>query len=378
VPALWLFLKFMNNFYENNIEEILSSWGAKQHLIPANDQVLKAQTLAHHPLAPLEANSFLPHRIPWFALGLAGLAVVMFFVNTIHINPGFYQKAFPTTSNSISELGIPSSDKQYFPSSPISDGREFLKKDYNATIRSREVETLTTRIQTMIRGFNGRVDGSSSSEKFGYISFVIPASSLDAFRSEIKSLVPNKFYIEQTSAQNLLPQKQSIEHVLIETEASISQLQISRQQAVDAHKKALASLSTQISSVSKQIAALDAEVSYDPARQAEIAAQKQQLTNRKISLQNQIATENKNYEQNLSSIDAQIRDSQTTLDSLRNQDQSLLDNVATVQGTISVNWIGIGELMDLYLPGPLIAWVLLAAAVAAYVWQRRQLRMPLI
>ena len=140
----------------------------------------------------------------------------------------------------------------------------------------------------------------------------------------------------------------------------------------------MASLSTQISSVSKQIAALDAEVSYDPARQAEIAAQKQQLTNRKISLQNQIATENKNYEQNLSSIDAQIRDSQTTLDSLRNQDQSLLDNVATVQGTISVNWIGIGELMDLYLPGPLIAWVLLAAAVAAYVWQRRQLRMPLI
>ena len=84
-----------------------------------------------------------------------------------------------------------------------------------------------------------------------------------------------------------------------------------------------------------------------------------------------LANENKNYQAKLSSFDNEIRKNEEYLASINEQDRNLLDTVATVRGTVSFNWISLWEIVDLYLPGSLVSWGLIAAAVIAYLWQRR-------
>ena len=43
------------------------------------------------------------------------------------------------------------------------------------------------------------------------------------------------------------------------------------------------------------------------------------------------------------------------LKTIQLQDSNLLDDVATVNGSISLNWINLWETADAYLPGPILA-----------------------
>ena len=57
---------------------------------------------------------------------------------------------------------------------------------------------------------------------------------------------------------------------------------------------------------------------------------------------------------------------------VQTQDQTLLDNVATVNGTVSIQWISWWNMAQLYLPGYSIPGILAFLAVLAYMWQRRK------
>ncbi|OGF03429.1 MAG: hypothetical protein A3H14_01375 [Candidatus Doudnabacteria bacterium RIFCSPLOWO2_12_FULL_49_8] len=364
----------MNN--QHDIEDVLTSWGKNSRQEPVNNQILKSEILSKEfatakKIAPTRAWPL------WFSLSLTGVAVILFFVNlfpTVNFSsPKLWapSESSPTAGVSAPQNSIIAPD--YYPRdvTPVSDNREFLKKDYNATLSSRDVSELVDRIQITVRGFNGRVDGSSGSVKNGYVSFVIPASSLETFRAQIKTLVPGKFYAEQIYTQNLLPQKQSIEQSRTEAEKTLAQLQASRQQLITAHSSAVNSLQQRLNAVAKEQTALQSEVTFDPARQAQINARLDQLAKQKISLQSQLVSENNSYSQKLGSWDSQISYTQTNLENIQKQDQSLVDNVATVQGYIAINWISLWEAADLYMSGPLVAWLFLAAALAVYLWQRR-------
>ena len=97
------------------------------------------------------------------------------------------------------------------PDVPITDTREFLKMYYNASMRTRDVPALTRKVETTVRGYDGRIDSESSSGTYGYVSFAVPQTKYDSFRAELEGLVGSRFLSVNISSQNLLSQKVSIE-----------------------------------------------------------------------------------------------------------------------------------------------------------------------
>src|SRR3989344_7430215 len=226
------------------------------------------------------------------------------------------------------------------------DTREFLKQSYNATLRTRDVNSLTARVVTTVRGHDGRVDNTQSSEKYGYVQFVIPVTEFESFKQEVEGMVGARFLKVEMSAQNLLPQKQSIEERQKSVEQKIADLKVTRAQIVSAHAAAVKNLQSRIDDNMAEINTL-VKISNEPGVQARINA----LRADRDSLKTQLSNENTLYTNKLKSYDSQIANASTTLTTVKTQDQNLLDNVATVNGTISLQWIRYWEMARLYLPG---------------------------
>lgn len=165
-------------------------------------------------------------HIPLFSIAFAVLAGLVFIMNSNGVVPKTSQVAeMPTVATSpmatqstrgFSEAGFGAggagiSNKTMMAPVPVTDTREFLKTDYNATIRTRDISTLTRRIETTVRGFGGRIDSSNSSQKWGSVSFVVPAGKFDSFRDEIESLTDARFITTEIRNENLLPQVRNIE-----------------------------------------------------------------------------------------------------------------------------------------------------------------------
>jgi hypothetical protein len=105
----------------------------------------------------------------------------------------------------------------------------------------------------------------------------------------------------------------------------------------------------------------------------QIEAQKQALANQIKNLQNRLFVENNNYSNQLDSLNNQIQAEQNILDSLNTQTNDLVDNVATVNGTISLSWISAWTVFNLYMPpGYWVSGLLLVIAMAIYLISRRQ------
>lgn len=355
-----------------NLEEILSAWGKSQQRISSTHDVLKAEILSKQQTAPLP-QAKQARSIPWLPVAIAGFAVLTFFLHSTKV--GNYVAQNSSRSYVTSPTGMTLQEKSLAPNFdypypnnnfPISDPREFLKKDFNAQIKTRNVPKLSGRVQTTIRGFDGRLDASTIGGTSAYFSFVLPATRLDSFRAEIKSLIPGWFYTEQTSEQNLLPQKQSIEQAQKQAQDNLKALEAQRDQLISNHNRTIASFKSRLSAIAKELTALNNEETNDPARQAEIAARIQQLKNSKKSVENQMANEITVHTQNLAGLNAQIQSAGLYVENVKAQDQNLLDNVATVSGTITLSRVNLWQWVDLYLPGPLLSWLLLAAAVGVY------------
>ena len=229
------------------------------------------------------------------------------------------------------------------------DTREFMKTNYYATLRTRSVQALTRRVETTVRGHQGRVDQTSSSEQNGYVQFVVPMSQFEDFRTEVESMVGPKFISLQVSQQNLLPQKQSIEEQQKQAEATLASYQSARQSVVNTHAATLKSIQANLDQAVAQGASADT-----------IA-----------TLQSQIANENAAYAKRLAAADANIKYAKDWQTAVKTQDQTLIDNVATVNGTISLQWISLWDIAHLYVPGEWIPAIIAVLAVVAYLWERR-------
>lgn len=255
------------------------------------------------------------------------------------------------------------------PDVPVTDTREFLKVNYGATMLTRDVQGLTRRVETTVRGYSGRVDQESSSPQSGYVTFVVPQSKYDAFRAELEGLVDSRFLTVNISSQNLLPQKQSIEEQQKQADTSLAGYQAARVKIVSAHASAVKSLQSQVNADASQLAILRAQTqTYD------IQIQIQSLSNDLSSLQQQLANENASYTAQLANADANIRSAQDWQKAVQTQDQNLLDNVATVSGTVSIQWISLWEMAQLYLPGYWIPAIFAALACLSYLNDRRRFR----
>lgn len=232
------------------------------------------------------------------------------------------------------------------PEVPITDTREFLKIYYNANMRTRDVPALTRRVETTVRGYDGRIDNESSAEKYGYVSFALPQAKYDAFRIELEGLVDKRFITLNISSQNLLSQKVSIEEQQKQADKTLADYKTARQKIVNANTAAINALRIKIDS--------------PETNQSEVPA-----------LIKQMESVNASYAKQLNSADANIKYAQDWVKGVQTQDKTLLDNVATVTGTVSVQWISLWDIALLYLPGYWIPAIFAVLTIISYRRDRR-------
>lgn len=242
----------------------------------------------------------------------------------------------------------------------IDDTREFLKTGYNTNIKTRQVSKVATRIQTMVRGYGGRIDNASVNKESASISFVIPKSSLEFFKAELGDFIPERFIEENLQMQNLLPQKQRIETDTGATEERLGNLQESRKTLVASHDSKAAAIQKQINNYTYRIAVLNKEMTTSTERLAQIEKDRAWLNSQLRYQRQQLSNENEQFQSSLQNIDYNIGEANRQRDNLLVQDKNLLNDVETVEGNISLERINIFELLDLYVP---IYWLMGGAAL---------------
>lgn len=323
----------------------------------------------------------LPWNISWLTVVLAALAVITFiaisrpgvrYVTPMGIGGGRVEYsngsgAVPPQPTDAKGLDMYYPYPYPNPDVPVTDIREFLKIYYNASMRTRDVQGLTRRVVTTVRGYSGRIDQESSSPQYGSVSFSIPQSKYDTFRAEIESFVGSRFLSVNVSSQNLLSQKVNIEEQQKQANTTLAAYKAARQKIVSAHTSAVQSLQSKIDANTQQLATLRALPSTP-----QILIQIQTVSDDLSSFKQQLADENASYVNQLSIADANIKYTQDWQKTLQTQDQTLIDNVATVTGTVSIQWISLWDMAQLYLPGYWIPAIFAMLAFLSFLRDRRR------
>src|SRR3989344_444383 len=265
------------------------------------------------------------------------------------------------------QSGMMAPDYYYSPNVPANDTRELLKTSYGAEMRTRDVQGLTRRVETTVRGHSGRIDQMSSAEKYGYVSFVVPVSKYETFRTELESLVGSRFLTVDIQSQNMLPQKQSIEEQQKQADETLAEYKADRQRLVSAHATTVRSIQTRIDADTQELANLRAlPPTYD------IQVQIQQVSDNLALLKRQLANENASYSAQLSNADSNIEYAEEWQEAVKKQDTALMDDVATVNGSVSISWISLWEMAQVYLPGYWIPAIFAMLTILSFLWDRRR------
>ena len=107
----------------------------------------------------------------------------------------------------------------------------------------------------------------------------------------------------------------------------------------------------------------------------QLLIQIQTLSDEWSSLKQQLLDENASYTDELNNADANIKYAEAWVKAVETQDQTLLENVATVTGTISIQKIGLWDTALAYLPG---YWIPVIFAVLTGLSYRRDRRRAFI
>src|SRR3989344_7101650 len=192
-------------------------------------------------------------RPSWLTIILGLVTIVTFFMAGSARYPGvpvyFERMGFGYTSYGVSSDAVPPSAPSvkmmpgsqgvaedasmmapdYYRTNPdVTDTREFLKIFYNAQMKTRDVAGLSRRVETTIKGYEGRIDNQSLAEKGAYISFVVPQTKYDQFRDELEGLVGSRFLDVTINSENRLGQKQGIEEQAASAYSTLAQYQSQR------------------------------------------------------------------------------------------------------------------------------------------------------
>jgi hypothetical protein len=255
----------------------------------------------------------------------------------------------------------------------IEDARQFLKTDYGAYVKTRKVDALSEQLQILVRGLGGRIDSVSSSDKSGHVSFVLPVEKLNAFRTQLKSMAGEKFVNEHVQTENLLSQKVNIEEQTKDVEQQLAQLQVNKNELTDAHNQTIAALQAQLAASSKERARLLTEKQNHPDQASALEARIAELNRAINGLNAKLGDENASYMNRLADLDVQLQAQEASKTSLQKQDTQLVNTVATVRGNISLTWISVWQLIDMYVSLQwLVSGLLLVCSVLGYIFHRRR------
>ncbi len=270
-------------------------------------------------------------------------------------------------------MGMPAPPYYYGGTASAKDTREFNKIYYGASMMARDVQKLTRRVETTVRGHGGRIDSMSSAEKYGSLSFVISESKFQAFRNELESLVDSRFLTVNINTQNLLPQKQAIEEQRDYTDMNLTEVASARKKATSDYSAKKAEIQYQVDANDREYEMLQvALASADQNTRPNISARQSTLLSEQASLRSQLRTLESTYLATINSLDAQKRYLEQNADALGKQDEVLMEDVATVNGSVSIQWVSFWQVAQLYLPGYSIPWILVFLALVAFMWQRHR------
>ncbi len=256
---------------------------------------------------------------------------------------------------------------------PVTDTREFMKVSYSAEIKSRDIGDVMKDIKGAIRDASGRIDTFNTSEKYGYINFVVEKSKFDDFRDEIESLVHAKLYTENISSQNLLGQKQAIEQQAETTTKSLLELQQDQKTLTAKHTTTIANLQKELASVRAQLVLVRQNIT-NTTDQNEINTlryQESTLLNQESRTQQSINTENTTFTNKNNTLNQQIAGINSNLGNIAKQDTALTNNVETVNGTIRVQWISLWQMTKIFSPIHPTIIIIVLVLVGLYVAGRK-------
>ncbi|MEN9582185.1 MAG: hypothetical protein RL641_139 [Candidatus Parcubacteria bacterium] len=261
----------------------------------------------------------------------------------------------------------------YNEQSSYKDTREFLKTNYNAVIYTRHVADVIKDAKNIVKGADGRVDNISSTDKYGYISFVVPKSKFEAFKDEIESLTNEKLVNVSESSTNLLSQKQGIEQQAEDISNNLSALEKAKASLATKHNQTLATLNEQIATKQTEINAktTEAAASTDQTQKNLLTSQQNTKIWEKSMLEQKKAEENTSYNTQQKNYNNQIAAAKLNQDNNVKQDETFTDNIETVNGTINANWISVWGLAKIFSPvNPTIIVIVLALLVIFYLNRR--------
>jgi|GEM_PF-3519574 len=400
-----------------NINEVFENWGKENQKLPEKNLLIKNEILSKVPFTIEGYRKAEQKRIPlpWLSMALATMAVLVVIGNmnissiypqrngyitptvikeqgqilnenqesTVSKNiqnrtginmPSFDTSALnaPSMSSGTNSIALPGMPSPYYPDQGLgTDTREFLKINYNGTIKTRNVNDTVSKVENIVRGSAGRVDSINGGEKYGYVSFSVPSSQFEMFKSQIKNITNAKLFIEETNSTNLLPEKQQIEKEQTQVEKNITDFKNQKVQLNSSHTQIIDSYNYRIYELNRENGLLQVEwQTATPARRIEITARLAQILQEKNNLEANISNENAIYRNKVSVINQNLKNAGVDLQNVQTRNQDLIDNVSMVSGTISVTWISLFELVGIFFSWYWIALILLIGAVISY-WRYR-------
>lgn len=278
-------------------------------------------------------------------------------------------------------------------SSAISDTREFDKKSFNASLKTREVEDVAKKVELLVKGMDGRIDSSNISDKYASVGFVIPKSKLDDFEKQLRTYTNKKFYSQTVSSQNLLSEKKGIEQNQDTTKKTIAELTAKYEKAKAEYEKLVGIIKEENNSVESQIRSYDVAIlrdrstleatTNDAARleiEADIARLQGLRQNEIEGLRERKATlssiTRSLEELPASSIGISLNEAKNVLADLSKTEGVFLEKVETVQGYVNVNFVSVWEIIDIYSPiNPIIFLLGIVFVTRMYLLRKSEQRL---
>ncbi|HEY5589195.1 MAG TPA: hypothetical protein VIK86_09615 [Candidatus Paceibacterota bacterium] len=255
------------------------------------------------------------------------------------------------------------------PQPNITDNREFLKTNYSATIKTRNVSEVIQDVTNIVKGADGRIDNSYSSEKSGRVSFVVAKSKFEQFKNQIESITNKKLYTETISSKNLLNQKQNIEeqtgnivNTLANLQSQKTTLENSHIQTVTIINKEITRIKAELVSVREVIATSTEPLVLESFRNQESALIKQEAVQK-----TKLTNENNSYLAQSQNLDNLINNYNEGLTVVNKQDSQFTDNIETVNGYVDVNFVSLWEIAEIFSPiHPSIIIIILVILIWIY------------
>ncbi len=257
--------------------------------------------------------------------------------------------------------------------SSIKDTREFLKTSYSAFIKTRNVKNVLRDVKSIIREADGRIDTLNETPQNGYVRFVVPKSNFENFKDEIESITHEKLITENISSENLLGQKQSIEEQNRNATASLITLEKQQKDLTAKHTQTINKLQADMTNYTNQLIYVRSLISstYDEALLNSLRIQETNLSQSIDSLKQSINSENSNFNTNNQNLKYEIESMNKQLKYIAEQNTNFTNNIETVNGSISVQWVSLWKLVKILSPVSPVIIIIILVIIILYLLKRK-------